>query len=179
MTPPLGPIPVPCISFTECPSQPDPGDSGDGDYDEGPEYLAIGNLGSRRVSRSSTHSSDQSEPREPPQQQGARILPPNRRSSFSEGQKGPGRGLRGHTRSFSDTGISTKLRSGKLTPMCLESPASCCSVCINALAFASDLTERHMIVFCLCLCGILFGRTIAFGFQFAVISFSCNLSNIA
>lgn len=118
--PPLGPIPVPCISFTECPSQPDPGDSGDGDYDEGPEYLAIGNLGSRRVSRSSTHSSDQSEPREQPQQQGARILPPNRRSSFSEGQKGPGRGSRGHMRSFSDTGISTKLRSGKLTLVCLE-----------------------------------------------------------
>uniref|UniRef100_H3BY87 Rubicon autophagy regulator n=1 Tax=Tetraodon nigroviridis TaxID=99883 RepID=H3BY87_TETNG len=90
-------------------SQPDPGDSGEGDYDDGPEYLAIGNLGSRRLSRSSTHSSDHSEPRDQSQQQGSRILPPNRRSSFSEGQKGPGRGVRGHARSFSDTGISTKL----------------------------------------------------------------------
>uniref|UniRef100_H3BYK6 Rubicon autophagy regulator n=1 Tax=Tetraodon nigroviridis TaxID=99883 RepID=H3BYK6_TETNG len=113
VTPPLGPTSVPCISFTECSphhsSQPDPGDSGEGDYDDGPEYLAIGNLGSRRLSRSSTHSSDHSEPRDQSQQQGSRILPPNRRSSFSEGQKGPGRGVRGHARSFSDTGISTKL----------------------------------------------------------------------
>lgn len=117
VTPPLDPVSVPCISFTECSShhssQPDPGDSGDGDYDDGPEYLAIGNLGCRRVSRSSTHSSDQSEPQDQFQKQGSRILPPHRRSSFSEGQKGPGRGLRGHTRSFSDTGINTKLRSGK------------------------------------------------------------------
>lgn len=35
-----------------------------------------------------------------------------------------------------------------------------------------------MIVFCLFLCGTLFVRTIASGFQFAVVSFSCNLSNM-
>lgn len=139
VTPPLGPTSVPCISFTECSphhsSQPDPGDSGEGDYDDGPEYLAIGNLGSRRLSRSSTHSSDHSEPRDQSQQQGSRILPPNRRSSFSEGQKGPGRGVRGHARSFSDTGISTKLRSGKQTPTSqIFGPVQLCvvEVCINA-----------------------------------------------
>ncbi|KAK7889361.1 hypothetical protein WMY93_024921 [Mugilogobius chulae] len=33
------------------------------------------------------------------------------RSSFSEGQRGTGRGFRGHTRSFSDTGINQKLRN--------------------------------------------------------------------
>uniref|UniRef100_A0A674MAF4 Rubicon autophagy regulator n=1 Tax=Takifugu rubripes TaxID=31033 RepID=A0A674MAF4_TAKRU len=117
VTPPPGPTSVPCISFTECHShqspQPDPGDSGDGDYDDGPEYLAIGNLGSRRISRSSTHSSDQSEPKDRSQQQGSRALHAQRRSSFSEGQKGPGWGTRGHTRSFSDTGINKKPRSGK------------------------------------------------------------------
>ncbi|XP_056893202.1 run domain Beclin-1-interacting and cysteine-rich domain-containing protein isoform X2 [Takifugu flavidus] len=115
VTPPPGPTSVPCISFTECHShqspQPDPGDSGDGDYDDGPEYLAIGNLGSRRISRSSTHSSDQSEPQDRSQQQGSRALHAQRRSSFSEGQKGPGWGTRGHTRSFSDTGINKKPRS--------------------------------------------------------------------
>ena len=116
VTPPLSPISVPGNSFTECSShhssQPDPGDSGDGD-DDGPEYLAIGNLGSRHLSRSTTHSSEQSEPQDQFQLPGPRILPPPRRSSFSEGQKGPGQRLRGHTRSFSDTGINTKLRSGK------------------------------------------------------------------
>lgn len=133
VTPPPGPVSVPCISFTECPShqspQPDPGDSGDGDYDDGPEYLAIGNLGSRRISRSSTHSSDQREPQDRSQQQGSRTLHAQRRSSFSEGQKGPGWGARGHTRSFSDTGINKKLRSGKQvlprSPLPLY-PTFCC-----------------------------------------------------
>ncbi|XP_010734935.3 run domain Beclin-1-interacting and cysteine-rich domain-containing protein isoform X1 [Larimichthys crocea] len=118
VTPPPGPPSVPCISLTESPLptplQPEAGDSCDGDYDDGPEYLAIGNLGqrSRRDSRSSTHSSEQSEIQDQSLQRGSLVAPPPRRSSFSEGQRGPGRGSRGHTRSFSDTGINQKLRNG-------------------------------------------------------------------
>ncbi|XP_075878842.1 run domain Beclin-1-interacting and cysteine-rich domain-containing protein isoform X2 [Nelusetta ayraudi] len=117
-TPPSASISVPSISLTESPSpaspQPEAGDSGDGEYDDGPEYLAIGNLGrrSRRDSRSSTHSSDQCEADDqPPPHRNSLMLPPPRRSSYSEGQKGPGRGSRSHTRSFSDTGINQKLRN--------------------------------------------------------------------
>lgn len=119
VTPPSGSILVPCISLTEPPSstspQPEAGDSCDGDYDDGPEYLAIGNLGqrSRRSSRSSTHSSEQSETPDLTPQRGSLVPPPPRRSSFSEGQRGQGRGSRGHTRSFSDTGINQKLRNGE------------------------------------------------------------------
>ncbi|GAA6219792.1 run domain Beclin-1-interacting and cysteine-rich domain-containing protein isoform X1 [Lates japonicus] len=118
-TPPPGPVPVPSISLTESPAptslQPETGvDSGDGDYDDGPEYLAIGNLGqrSRRDSQSSTHSSEQGETLEQPLERCSQAPPPPRRSSFSEGQRGPGRGSRGHTRSFSDTGVNQKLRNG-------------------------------------------------------------------
>lgn len=121
VTPPPGPVLAPCISLTESPSppsssvQPEAGDSGDGDYDDGPEYLAIGNLGqrSRHDSRSSTHSSDQGDIKDQSIQQSPLAPPPPRCSSFSEGQKGPGRGSRGHTRSFSDTGLNMKLRNGK------------------------------------------------------------------
>lgn len=119
VTPPPGPVSVPCISLTESPSpssslQPETGDSGDGDYDDGPEYLAIGNLGqrSRRDSRSSTPSSEQGDIQDQSMQQSALAPPPPRCSSFSEGQRGPGRGSRGHTRSFSDTGVNLKLRNG-------------------------------------------------------------------
>ncbi|XP_053178270.1 run domain Beclin-1-interacting and cysteine-rich domain-containing protein isoform X2 [Scomber japonicus] len=118
VTPPPGPVSVPCISLTESPSpsssvQPETGDSGDGDYDDGPEYLAIGNLGqrSRHDSRSSTHSSEQGDIKDPPMQQSPLAPPPPRCSSFSEGQTGPVRGSRGHTRSFSDTGVNLKLRN--------------------------------------------------------------------
>lgn len=118
VTPPPGPVSVPCISLTESPSpssslQPETGDSGDGDYDDGPEYLAIGNLGqrSRRDSRSSTPSSEQGDIQDQSMQQSALAPPPPRCSSFSEGQRGPGRGSRGHTRSFSDTGVNLKLRN--------------------------------------------------------------------
>lgn len=119
VTPPPGPVSVPCISLTESPSpsslQPETGDSGDGDYDDGPEYLAIGNLGqrSRQDSRSSTHSSEQGDIQDQSMQQSSQAPPPPRCSSFSEGQRGPGRGSRGHTRSFSDTGVNLKLRNGK------------------------------------------------------------------
>uniref|UniRef100_A0A8C6S5F8 Rubicon autophagy regulator n=1 Tax=Neogobius melanostomus TaxID=47308 RepID=A0A8C6S5F8_9GOBI len=90
-------------------------DSGEGDYDDGPEYLAIGNLGqrNRRDSRSSTPCSDQGELKQPNPMNNLLAPPPPRRSSFSEGQRGPGRGGRGHTRSFSDTGINQKLRNGE------------------------------------------------------------------
>ncbi|XP_075944230.1 run domain Beclin-1-interacting and cysteine-rich domain-containing protein isoform X2 [Anarhichas minor] len=118
VTPPLGPASAPCISLTEAPSstslQPEAGDSGEGDYDDGPEYLAIGNLGQRSSccdSRSSTHSSEQGVTQGQSLQRSARAPPPPRRSSFSEGQRGPGREPRGHTRSFSDTGINQKLRN--------------------------------------------------------------------
>uniref|UniRef100_A0A8D3CHJ1 Rubicon autophagy regulator n=1 Tax=Scophthalmus maximus TaxID=52904 RepID=A0A8D3CHJ1_SCOMX len=116
-TPPPDPASVPCITLTDSPTpaslQPETGDSGDGDYDDGPEYLAIGNLGqrSRRDSQSSTHSSEQSEARVHSLDQRSQAPPPPRRSSFSEVQRGPGRGSKGHTRSFSDTGINQKLRN--------------------------------------------------------------------
>ncbi|KAI3368693.1 hypothetical protein L3Q82_025687 [Scortum barcoo] len=116
--PPPDPISVPSIALTESSSpmslQPEAGDSGDGDYDDGPEYLAIGNLGqrSRRDSQSSTPSSEQGETQDQSLQKGPLDPPPPRCSSFSEGQRGPGRGSRGHTRSFSDTGINQKLRNG-------------------------------------------------------------------
>ncbi|XP_068585489.1 run domain Beclin-1-interacting and cysteine-rich domain-containing protein isoform X2 [Cebidichthys violaceus] len=118
VTPPPGPSSAPCISLTEAPSstslQPEAGDSGEGDYDDGPEYLAIGNLGqrSRCDTRSSTHSSEQGVTQDQALQRSALAPPPPRRSSFSEGQRGPSRAPRGHTRSFSDTGINQKLRNG-------------------------------------------------------------------
>ncbi len=121
VTPPPGSVSIPSISFTESLSptslQPEAGDSGEGDYDDGPEYLAIGNLGqrSRRDSRSSSRSSEQGETQDHSLQRASLAPPPPRRSSFSEGQKGPGRRSQGHTRSFSDTGINQKLRNGKLT----------------------------------------------------------------
>ncbi|XP_035503014.1 run domain Beclin-1-interacting and cysteine-rich domain-containing protein isoform X1 [Scophthalmus maximus] len=138
-TPPPDPASVPCITLTDSPTpaslQPETGDSGDGDYDDGPEYLAIGNLGqrSRRDSQSSTHSSEQSEARVHSLDQRSQAPPPPRRSSFSEVQRGPGRGSKGHTRSFSDTGINQKLRNetagsdccmkdyGPFAPQCSDS----------------------------------------------------------
>lgn len=109
----LGNISAPSISLPESPSLHGNGDSGEGDDDDGPEYLAIGNLGqrTRRDSRGSTHSSNPREIQEPNPKNNLLAPPPPRRSSFSEGQKGPGRGSRGHTRSFSDTGLNQKLRN--------------------------------------------------------------------
>ncbi|XP_060889720.1 run domain Beclin-1-interacting and cysteine-rich domain-containing protein isoform X2 [Labrus mixtus] len=126
VTPPPGTISVPCISLTEplLPTslQPEAGDSCDGDYDDGPEYLAIGNLGqrSRRDSRGSTHSSEQGETQDQPLQRGSLLPPQPRRSSFSEGQRGPSRESRGHTRSFSDTGVNQKLRNESAGQDCLK-----------------------------------------------------------
>nr|XP_020452311.1 run domain Beclin-1-interacting and cysteine-rich domain-containing protein isoform X1 [Monopterus albus] len=118
VTPYSGPVSAPCTSLTESPTpisvQPEAGDSADGDYDDGPEYLAIGNLGqhSRRDSRSSSHSSEQGNTQDQCLQRRSQAPSTTRRSSFSEGQRGPMRGTRGHIRSFSDTGLNHKLRSG-------------------------------------------------------------------
>ncbi|KAG7456921.1 hypothetical protein MATL_G00241060 [Megalops atlanticus] len=86
-------------------------DPGDGDFDDGPEYLAIGNLGQRR--RRDSCNSTGSEPKDGPVARQVSLAPPTpRRSSFSEGQGGSGRGCRGHTRSLSDTGIAQKHSQG-------------------------------------------------------------------
>ncbi|XP_029001502.1 run domain Beclin-1-interacting and cysteine-rich domain-containing protein isoform X2 [Betta splendens] len=114
VTPPPGS--VPCIAL-ECPTpasqQPEAVDTVDGDYDDGPEYLAIGNLGQRshRNSQSSTQSGDQSKTQDQSLQRSSLLSAPPRRSSFSEVQRGMSRLPRGHTRSFSDTGVTQKLRN--------------------------------------------------------------------
>ncbi|XP_035772509.1 run domain Beclin-1-interacting and cysteine-rich domain-containing protein-like, partial [Neolamprologus brichardi] len=119
-TPPPGSASIPSISLTDTNStpsflQPEADEyGGGGDSDDGPEYLAIGNLGQRndrRNSQSSTHSSERGGNTDQSLQRST-TQAPQRRSSFSEGQKGPGRGLKGHTRSFSDTGVNQKLRNG-------------------------------------------------------------------
>ncbi|XP_072294007.1 run domain Beclin-1-interacting and cysteine-rich domain-containing protein isoform X2 [Eucyclogobius newberryi] len=114
-TPAPNHISTPSITLPESPS-PSPQetcDSGEGDFDDGPEYLAIGNLGqrNRQNSRSSTPISDQGEMKEQDTPNSLLAPPSARRSSFSEGQRAPGRGSRGHTRSFSDTGLNQKLRN--------------------------------------------------------------------
>ncbi|KAM7409552.1 hypothetical protein PAMA_001164 [Pampus argenteus] len=154
-TPPPGPVSVPCISLTESPLpsslQPETGDSGDGDYDDGPEYLAIGNLGqrNRRDSRSSTHSSEQGNNQDQSVQQSPLVPPPPRCSSFSEGQRGPGRASRGHTRSFSDTGVNMKLRNESAeddSSMKDFSPFS--PQCNDASASSSLYLESHGSKYC-------------------------------
>ncbi|XP_076581843.1 run domain Beclin-1-interacting and cysteine-rich domain-containing protein isoform X2 [Chaetodon auriga] len=149
VTPPPGPVSVPCISLTEPSSptslQPEAGDSGDGEYDDGPEYLAIGNLGqrTRRDSRSSTHSSEQSETQDQSLQGGSLAPPPPRRSSFSEVQRGPGRGSRGHTRSFSDTGINQKLRNESAGDGCMKDYSPFSPQCSDASTPSSLYMESH------------------------------------
>nr|XP_023992945.1 run domain Beclin-1-interacting and cysteine-rich domain-containing protein-like [Salvelinus alpinus] len=132
MSPPPGPsVVVPSIALTEpaspCPAHSDALDSGEGDYDDGPEYLAIGNLGHRGNRRDSQSSTPGGEPcggesdgeiqvQSPGRSSLASVPPPTpRRSSFSEGQREPGRGgSRGHVRSMSDTGINSKHRHESL-----------------------------------------------------------------
>lgn len=146
VTPPPGSMLVPCISLTEPPSstspQPEAGDSCDGDYDDGPEYLAIGNLG-QRSRRSSTHSSEQSETPDLTPQRGSLVLPPPRRSSFSEVQRGQGRGSRGHTRSFSDTGINQKLRNESAGDDPMKDYGSFSPQCSDASTPGSLYMESH------------------------------------
>ncbi|XP_070688233.1 run domain Beclin-1-interacting and cysteine-rich domain-containing protein isoform X2 [Pempheris klunzingeri] len=143
------PDPVPCISLTESPTptslQPEVGDSGDGDYDDGPEYLAIGNLGqrSRRDSRSSTLSSEQGETQDQSLQRGSLAQPPPRRSSFSEGQRGPGQGSRGHARSFSDTGINQKLRNESAADGRMKDYSPFSTQCSDVSSPSSLYMESH------------------------------------
>ncbi|XP_063057823.1 run domain Beclin-1-interacting and cysteine-rich domain-containing protein isoform X2 [Engraulis encrasicolus] len=105
------------------------------EVDDGPEYLAIGNLGQRsrrRDSQGSTRSAEQAAEggagadkagglQAGGEGQGhggsavsgaaAAGAAQQRRCSFSEGQRGPGRGhSRGHVRSLSDTGVTQKRR---------------------------------------------------------------------
>ncbi|XP_053368393.1 run domain Beclin-1-interacting and cysteine-rich domain-containing protein [Clarias gariepinus] len=81
-------------------------EAGDCDGDDGPEYLAIGNLG-RRNRRGSSIAPQITE--HAPTKGLAPEAPPHsqRRSSFSEMERGKRRS-RGHTRSLSDTGVMQK-----------------------------------------------------------------------
>uniref|UniRef100_A0A1A7YXA5 KIAA0226 n=1 Tax=Iconisemion striatum TaxID=60296 RepID=A0A1A7YXA5_9TELE len=70
-TPTVPPVP---LKESAASLQPEPTDCCDGDSDDGPEYLAIGNLGQhkRGDSRSSTHSSEQDEIKEQHAQRNSR-----------------------------------------------------------------------------------------------------------
>uniref|UniRef100_A0A4W4E6K3 RUN domain-containing protein n=1 Tax=Electrophorus electricus TaxID=8005 RepID=A0A4W4E6K3_ELEEL len=104
---------IPYVSLTEplYPAQHEVGDSVDGNGDDGPEYLAIGNLGGRvrRDSSSSVHSSEHAQINgQTP------VAPaPARRNSFSDTQSGKRRSFKGHTRSLSDTGVMQKHKEGE------------------------------------------------------------------
>uniref|UniRef100_A0AAY4DTT1 RUN domain-containing protein n=1 Tax=Denticeps clupeoides TaxID=299321 RepID=A0AAY4DTT1_9TELE len=106
---------VPGISLT----QPEAGD-----FDDGPEYLAIGNLGQHRLRRDSSSSTLNSAPSEDlggnaSGRASTTTLQPQRRNSFSEGQGGPGRShARGHIRSLSDTGVTQKQRHESAADPC-------------------------------------------------------------
>ncbi|GAA6064852.1 run domain Beclin-1-interacting and cysteine-rich domain-containing protein isoform X4, partial [Tachysurus ichikawai] len=89
------------------PVNPAPSEGGDCDGDDGPEYLAIGNLG-RRSRRGSSNSAQSTET---VQNTGhTHEAPPisQRRSSFSDMERGKKRSFRGHARSLSDTGVMQK-----------------------------------------------------------------------
>ncbi|KAG9266891.1 run domain Beclin-1-interacting and cysteine-rich domain-containing protein isoform X1 [Astyanax mexicanus] len=97
-------VPQVCVSEPSSPAQPEPGECVDADGDDGPEYLAIGNLGRRRHSSSSANRSEV-----PPTSGGSTPVPPQpRRNSFSDTQRGTRRSIRGHARSLSDTGVTQK-----------------------------------------------------------------------
>ncbi|XP_026862680.2 run domain Beclin-1-interacting and cysteine-rich domain-containing protein isoform X2 [Electrophorus electricus] len=122
---------IPYVSLTEplYPAQHEVGDSVDGNGDDGPEYLAIGNLGGRvrRDSSSSVHSSEHAQINgQTP------VAPaPARRNSFSDTQSGKRRSFKGHTRSLSDTGVMQKHKEGgahrKIT-IIIEDPVAECVV---------------------------------------------------
>uniref|UniRef100_A0A8C9RUH9 Rubicon autophagy regulator n=1 Tax=Scleropages formosus TaxID=113540 RepID=A0A8C9RUH9_SCLFO len=115
--PASSPMP-PQITLTETTSpSPLPSDGADSapdaDLDDGPEYLAIGNLGRQRWRRDSTSSAPaaQREASAIPQAtlcstSPASLLP--RRSSFTEGQSSSSHVCKGHSRSLSDTGVSRR-----------------------------------------------------------------------
>ncbi|XP_076879281.1 run domain Beclin-1-interacting and cysteine-rich domain-containing protein isoform X2 [Brachyhypopomus gauderio] len=99
---------IPYISLTEpmYPAQHETGDSMDGNGDDGPEYLAIGNLGGR-VRRDSSNSVTCSEHAQIHGHTTVTPVPP-RRNSFSDTHSGKRRSFKGHNRSLSDTGIMQK-----------------------------------------------------------------------
>ncbi|XP_041119399.1 run domain Beclin-1-interacting and cysteine-rich domain-containing protein-like isoform X2 [Polyodon spathula] len=98
-----------------------------GELDDGPEYLAIGNLGRRcRVSHSSSTGSTESNGSmkggppavtAPSSLRSALLSLPPRRSSFSEGQgaERPDGARKSHARSHSDTGV-TQARAPESLP---------------------------------------------------------------
>lgn len=100
-------------SDSTVPVNPAPLEGGDCDGDDGPEYLAIGNLGrrSRRGSSTLAQSTETAQNRDHAQE----APPPSqRRSSFSDMEREKKRSFRGHTRSLSDTGVLQKHKQGKL-----------------------------------------------------------------
>ncbi|XP_072516432.1 run domain Beclin-1-interacting and cysteine-rich domain-containing protein isoform X4 [Salminus brasiliensis] len=101
-------VPQVCVSEPPSTTQPEPVESVDADGDDGPEYLAIGNLGRRRHSSISAHRSET-----PAMGSNSAPVPAQpRRSSFSDTQRGTRRSFRGHTRSLSDTGVTQKHKQG-------------------------------------------------------------------
>ncbi|XP_016399571.1 run domain Beclin-1-interacting and cysteine-rich domain-containing protein-like isoform X2 [Sinocyclocheilus rhinocerous] len=144
---------IPQISFTEpaSPAPPEIRDCVEADVDDGPEYLAIGNLGKhkRRDSSSSTQSSEhmgtQGDAHTPS------APPPPRRCSFSEAQRTTGRSLRGHIRSLSDTGISQKQKNESVaaTPISKScgpfSPQSSDSSTNSSLYMESNGTQYNSV----------------------------------
>ncbi|XP_029105314.1 run domain Beclin-1-interacting and cysteine-rich domain-containing protein isoform X2 [Scleropages formosus] len=125
--PASSPMP-PQITLTETTSpSPLPSDGADSapdaDLDDGPEYLAIGNLGRQRWRRDSTSSAPaaQREASAIPQAtlcstSPASLLP--RRSSFTEGQSSSSHVCKGHSRSLSDTGVSRRHGQESVTDGC-------------------------------------------------------------
>ncbi|XP_067251911.1 run domain Beclin-1-interacting and cysteine-rich domain-containing protein isoform X2 [Chanodichthys erythropterus] len=104
---------IPQISFTEpaSPAPPEIRDCVEADLDDGPEYLAIGNLGKHKRSDSSSSSQSSEHMGTQGDAQTPLAPPPPRRCSFSEAPRTTGRSSRGHIRSLSDTGITQKQKN--------------------------------------------------------------------
>ncbi|XP_048025215.1 run domain Beclin-1-interacting and cysteine-rich domain-containing protein isoform X2 [Megalobrama amblycephala] len=104
---------IPQISFTEpaSPAPPEIRDCVEADLDDGPEYLAIGNLGNHKRSDSSSSSQSSEHMGTQGDAQTPLAPPPPRRCSFSEAPRTTGRSSRGHIRSLSDTGVAQKQKN--------------------------------------------------------------------
>ncbi|KAG9343397.1 hypothetical protein JZ751_014378 [Albula glossodonta] len=131
-------------------------DSGDGEFDDGPEYLAIGNLGQRRRGDSSSSSASSSTSTSREHGEGSAsgraslATPTPRSSSFSEGQGAPSHGCRGHKRSLSDTGLAHRHGQESVGEVhCVQdygafSPLSSDSSSSNSLYMESDGCRSSM-----------------------------------